>query len=337
VLIISIRKFAAADVERLRARGVDYVYAGNERLDPHGVTSDDLAAGIFALPTEVRQAAVGLVFDCFHVTKKLLDACPNVRWVHHPGAGVNTGEFWTDWELLRRREVVVTTAKIHAIPISEMIVAYVLALAKHLPRYDERKRRRVYRQEEPLSTTILNGQTALILGTGHIGTETARKLKLAFGMKTIGVNSDGHPVEYFDETGDLSSLDAALPRADYVICTSVLVEATRNSINADRITRMKPSAYVINPSRGGLVNEADLAAALRAGRIAGAALDSFEVEPLPSDSPLWSLDNVIITPHVSGRRPDYDTAVMDRLLANLDHFRAGRTDLMTGVANTKRY
>ena len=337
MLFISIRKFADADVARLTAMGVDYVYAGNPNLDPHGVTSDQFAAGIYALPAEVRQAAVGLVFDCFHVTARLLDACPNVRWVHHPGAGVNTGELWTDWELLRQRDVVVTTAKIHGTPISEMIVAYVLALAKHLPRYHERQRQHIYRDSERIRNAILAGQTAVILGTGNVGAGAARKLKLAFDMTTIGINSDGRPVEYFDETYPLAGLDAVLPRADYVICTSVLVPATRNVINAERLALMQPSAYVINPSRGGLIVEPALIEALRTRRIAGAALDTFAVEPLPKDSPLWDMDNVIITPHVSGGRPDYDSAVMDRLLANVDHFRAGRRDLMAGVANTKQY
>ena len=85
------------------------------------------------------------------------------------------------------------------------------------------------------------------------------------------------------------------------------------------------SAFLINPSRGSLIVEEDLIAALKAGRIAGAALDSYEVEPLPADSPLWELDNVILTPHVSGGRPGYNTAVIDKLLANLDYFRAGQS------------
>jgi phosphoglycerate dehydrogenase-like enzyme len=156
-------------------------------------------------------------------------------------------------------------------------------------------------------------------------------------MTTIGVNSDGRPVEYFDVTCTLDGLDAVLPRADFVICTSVLVKATRNMIDAARIKLMKPTAFIINPSRGGLIVEDDLIAALKERRIAGAGLDTFAVEPLPASSPLWDLDNVIITPHVSGGRPDYNSAVIDRLLENLEHFRAGRRDLMTGVANTKQY
>ncbi|MBN1402256.1 MAG: D-2-hydroxyacid dehydrogenase, partial [Anaerolineae bacterium] len=299
--------------------------------------SDEYAAGIYALPEAVRHGARVLIMPCFHVTPRLLEACSNVGWVHHPGAGVNSGPFWTDWEMLERRHVVVTTAKIHAIPISEMIVTFMLMLSKHMPRYHERQERRIYHNEEHLRAIIMDGRTALILGTGHVGSETARKLKLAFHMTTIGINSDGRPVLFFDETYTLAGLDSVLPRADYLICTSVLVEDTLGMINAKRIALMKPSAFVINPSRGGLLVEQDLIEALAAHRIAGAGLDTYEVEPLSEDSPLWGLDNVILTPHISGGRPDYNTAVMDRLLANLDAFSRGRVDRMTEVANTKRY
>jgi phosphoglycerate dehydrogenase-like enzyme len=232
---------------------------------------------------------------------------------------------------------VVTTAKIHAVPISEWIVAAMLALAKNLKRHAERQKAHVYHDEERLPSLILEGKTALVIGTGHVGAEVGRKLKLGFNMVTVGINSDGRLVEYFDEMHTLADLDDLLPQADFVITTSVLVEATRGMIDARRLALMKATAYVINPSRGSLIVERDLITALRARRIAGAGLDTFEVEPLPADSPLWDLDNVILTPHCSGGRPDYQTAVMDRLLANLEAFRARRRDLMVEVANVKRY
>ena len=149
-----------------------------------------------------------------------------------------------------------------------MIVAYVLALSKHLPQFHDRQRRHVYRGDEAdarLPNLIIDGMTALILGTGNVGAETARKLKTAFRMTTIGINSDGRPVEHFDETYTLVGLDAVLRRADFVIATSVLVEATRNVMSRARIALMKPSAFLINPSRGGLIDEPALIEALRGG------------------------------------------------------------------------
>jgi phosphoglycerate dehydrogenase-like enzyme len=336
MLVLSTQRFPAADVARLEAAGCTYRYVPPGG-DPHGASSEQFHAGIYALEQAVRGEAAVLVTPCFHVTPHLLDALPALQWVHHPGAGVNSGSFWTQWDLLDAHHIVVTTAKIHAAPISEWIVAVMLALAKNLKRHAERQRAHIYHDEEHLPSLILEGKTALVIGAGHVGAETGRKLKLAFGMRTLGVNSDGRPVPYFDETHTLAALDELLPRADFVICTSVLVEDTRGMIDARRLALMRPSAYIINPSRGSLIVEEDLIAALQARRIAGAGLDTFEVEPLSADSPLWDLQNVVLTPHCSGGRPDYATAVMDRLLANLDAFRAGRRDQMSEVANIKRY
>lgn len=337
MIVLSTQHFGPDDVARLEAAGCEYYYVAPGG-DPHGASSEQYHAGLYALPEAIRQQAQVLVTPSFHVTERLLEALPALQWVHHPGAGVNSGPFWTQWDLLDARGIVVTTAKIHAIPISEWIVATMLALAKNLPRHHERQKRHIYHEDGVhLPNVLLEGKTALIIGTGHVGTETGRKLKLAFGMTTLGVNSDGRPVEYFDETLTLQALDAQLPRADFVICTSVLVEATRGMIDARRLALMKPTAYIINPSRGGLIVERDLVEALRARRIAGAALDTFEVEPLPANGPLWGLDNVVITPHCSGGRPDYQTAVLERLLANMDAFRSGHRERMIEVANTKRY
>lgn len=336
MLVLSTQRFGRDDIARLEATGCAYRYV-EPGGDPHGASSEVFHAGLYALPEKVRREVEALVTPCFHITPRLLEALPNLRWVHHPGAGVNSGEFWTQWELLDAHGVVVTTAKIHAVPISEWIVAAMLALAKNLKRHAERQKAHVYHDEERLPSLILEGKTALVIGTGHVGAEVGRKLKLGFNMVTVGINSDGRPVEHFDEMHTLADLDDLLPQADFVITTSVLVEATRGMIDARRLALMKATAYVINPSRGSLIVERDLIAALRARRIAGAGLDTFEVEPLPADSPLWDLDNVILTPHCSGGRPDYQTAVMDRLLANLEAFRARRRDLMVEVANVKRY
>jgi len=334
--VLSTQQFGPEDIARLEAAGCTYTYI-EPGGDPHTAPSDIFHANVFMLPEEIRQEVRIIVTPSFHVTARLLEALPNLQWVHHPGAGVNSGEFWTQWDMLEARHIVVTTAKIHAIPISEWILTAMLALSKHFKRYVERQKAHIYHNEERLPNILMDGKTALIIGTGHVGAETGRKLKLAFHMYTIGVNSDGRPVEYFDETHTLSALDDLLPRADYVICTTALVESTRGMIHAARLQCMKPTAFLINPSRGGLIVEKDLIQALRERRIAGAALDTFEVEPLPDDSPLWDLDNVIVTPHCSGGRPDYQTAVMDCLLANLEAFRANRRDLMDQVANIKRY
>lgn len=337
MLFLSTVAFDAEDEARLEAAGHELLYVGTEGGDPHGMTSDDFHAALYALPEAERRRAVGLITPCFHVTSRLLTECPNIRWVHHPGAGVNSGDFWTDWDLLAEREVVVTTAKIHAGPISEWVLAMILALSKHLPCYLARQQGHIYRDSERLPLMPLEGKAALIVGAGNVGREVGRKLKCAFGMQMLGINSDGRPLEHFDRVGVLSVLSEWVSMADFIITTAVLVETTRGMINAEVLANARPTAYVVNPSRGSLIVERDLIEALQSGKIAGAALDTFEHEPLGPDSPLWDMPNVIITPHVSGGRPDYNTAVMERLLENLSAFEAGEIGRMHQVANFRRY
>ena len=157
-------------------------------------------------------------------------------------------------------------------------------------------------------------------------------------MRTVGINSDGHAVEDFDETHPLSALDDLLPGADFVILTLTLTEKTQFIISRANLPRMKPSAYLINISRGDLIAEDDLVDALRKRTIAGAALDVFHHEPLPKDSPLWDLDNVLLTPHAScmGVR-EHGKHLVDRLLRNFEHFKGGDYNRMDEVANEKRY
>lgn len=337
MIFLSTQAFDEADVARLEALGHELILADTGGGDPHGMSSDEYSAGLYALPEAVREAAVGIIMPSFHVTERLLEACPSVRWIHHPGAGVNSGTFWTRWEMLDDRGVLVTTAKIHAVPISEWIVATMMMLAKGMPQYHERQKKHLYRGGERPRSLIVEGRTALIVGPGHVGQETARKLKTAFHMTVLGINSDGRALTHFDAVGTLGDLPEMAALADFVITTAVLVEETEGMIGAEVLDRMKPTAFLINPSRGGLIDETALIEALREERIGGAALDTFEHEPLDADSPLWDMEQVIITPHVSGGRPDYNTAVMDRLLANLPLFEQGRYGDMIEVANVKRY
>ena len=165
--------------------------------------------------------------------------------------------------------------------------------------------------------------TALILGVGGIGTEAAR-LCHAFGMRVIGV--DGRrddPPPGVDELHRPEHLDALLPRADFVIMTIPHTPATEGLMNRERLRRMKPTAFLINIGRGMTVRLDDLVAALHAGEIAGAALDVFEIEPLPADHPLWTAPNVLITPHTAGYGPYLDDRRLDILLDNCRRFAAG--------------
>ncbi|MFN3854564.1 MAG: D-2-hydroxyacid dehydrogenase [Phreatobacter sp.] len=169
----------------------------------------------------------------------------------------------------------------------------------------------------------LAGKTLLIVGLGGIGARLARFAR-AFDMTVIGLKRDiSAPMDAVDRLVGPAALDAALAEADIVALTCPLTPQTEGLINASRLAAMKPSALLVNCARGRVVDEAALVEALRSGRIAGAALDVTVEEPLPEASPLWSMANVIITPHTGGETADYERRVVDLLLDNLGRLARG--------------
>ena len=185
-------------------------------------------------------------------------------------------------------------------------------------------RREYLRRPQDTGVVHLPEATALILGVGGIGTEAAR-LCHAFGMRVIGV--DGRrtdPVPGMAELHAPEHLGALLPQADFVIMTIPHTPATEGLMNRERLRRMKPSAFLINIGRGMTVRLDDLVDALHANEIAGAALDGFEIEPLPADHPLWTTPNVLIPPHTAGYGPYLDDRRLDILLDNCRRFAAGK-------------
>ena len=228
-----------------------------------------------------------------------LRAARKLRWIHSPAAAVHAlmlPEVVTG-------DIVVTNARdVHGPVVAEHVIALVLALAKRLPsafRYQQRSlwaQGQIWR-ELPHPREIA-GATLGLVGVGSIGLETAKRAD-GLGMKVIAVR------EHADEVTDPSvtkvfgpgGLDEMLQGSDYIVLAAPLTPRTRALINHERLRQMKIDAYLINVSRGALVDQAALLDALRQRRIAGAALDVFEQEPLPPDSPLWKTENVVITPH----------------------------------------
>ena len=241
----------------------------------------------------------------------VLDILPdatNVRWIHTLAAGVDQLPF----DLLRPLDIVVTNSRgLYADALAEFVIGAMLFFAKDL-------RRTVRNQEakrwEPYTVTRLEGQTAGVVGYGGIGQAVARRAQ-ALGMNVIATRRQR-------ELGD-PSIDDVIAESDYVVLSAPLTPSTYRLMNADRIASMKPSAVLINVSRGALVEEAALVAALQANRIKGAALDVFEVEPLPVDHPLWSLDNVLLSPHTADHTSDSHDRAMTFFLENLARFERG--------------
>lgn len=246
------------------------------------------------------------------------DAAGALRWIHWCGAGVDAALF----EALVASPVLLTNARgVFDAAMAEYTLGLVLAMAKQLPRTLELQRER--RWQHRLTETIA-GRRALVVGAGSIGRAIARQLRAA-GLRVDGVARSGRAADPdFDTLHGQAELDAQLPGADYVILITPLTPATRGLFDAARIARMAAHARFINLGRGALVEEDALIEALAGARLAGAALDVFASEPLPGDSPLWTLPNVIVSPHMSGDFIGSKPALAERFFANLSRYEAGQ-------------
>ncbi len=182
--------------------------------------------------------------------------------------------------------------------ISEYIVGAVLSLYRKFFGYRDLQKEKKWLDLG--SERTIFGERALILGCGNIGSLTAKKLQ-AFGADVVGIRKNPRKTEFFSEVYGMERLEEQLGKADLIICCLPDTPLTRNLFNEQRIVAIKPSALLVNVGRGSLIDENAIAKALKAGRLFGAVLDVFGKEPLPESSPLWSLPNVFITPHISGK------------------------------------
>lgn len=245
------------------------------------------------------------------------DSATDLRWIQWAGAGVDTLLFPN----LVESDVMVTNMRgIFDRPMAEYALGLVLALAKGFPETlnAQRERRWAFRLTERIE-----GSNALVVGVGSIGRVIARFLRSA-GMNVHGVGRTargGDPD--FGRVHGIADLDRLLAEADYVVLITPLTAETRGLFGAAEFAAMKPTARFINIGRGALVDETALVEALTRGAIAGAGLDVYETEPLPEDSPFWSLDNVILSPHMSGDYKGCHTHMAEVFLDNFHRYRAG--------------
>lgn len=259
-----------------------------------------------------------------------IDKAPQLKWIHVMSAGVDLLPF----DQLKNRRIIVTNVRgIHVIQMAEYTFAALLQITRRMRELAEAEREK--RWEKRLRVTELWGQTLGIVGVGAIGQEIVRRAKV-FGMHTIGVNTDGRAVDDVDEVYATKDLKQALQASDFVVLTVPLVPSTRHLIDREALNAMKASAYLINIARGPVVDEQALIDALRQKRIAGAVLDVFNKEPLPKDHPFWTMDNVTITPHISGLSPMYMTRAVDVFIENLRHYSNGEIMKMRNVVDLER-
>jgi phosphoglycerate dehydrogenase-like enzyme len=227
-----------------------------------------------------------------------------------------------------RPEVLITSARgIHGPPMREQVVYMMMAVSRDAVRQAEDHQHRIW-QRRLWST--LHGKTAVVVGTGVVGAAIGELLK-AFGMSVTGVSRTPRTTAGFDAILPVERLPEAAARADYLI--NILPASAENTglFDAGVFAAMKPSAYYISAGRGQTVDEAALVAALREHRIAGAALDVFQSEPLPPDSPFWALPNVFITPHVGGYIVEYEESILPLIVDNMRLFLAGKPGEMQNI------
>ena len=239
-------------------------------------------------------------------------------WVHIASAGVDRLLF----PALVDGDTVVTNSRgIFDEPIAEYVLGLVLTFAKDLHTTVRLQAERRWRHRE---TERITGARALVVGTGPIGRAIARRLAAA-GLAVIGAGRTARDADPdFGAVLPMERLDGALAGADYVVLAAPLTPQTRGMIDAAALDRMRPSARLVNVGRGALVAEPDLVKALRDGRIAGAALDVFEDEPLPPSSPLWEMPNVVVSPHMSGDVVGWRDELVRLFTDNLGRYTSGR-------------
>lgn len=247
----------------------------------------------------------------------LLGVARNLRWIHASSAGV---EHLLDRDLQQRELIVTNSAGVYAIPIAEWVIFALLLIVKRGPDLLTMQRERRWHGAPELDE--LGGKTLTILGAGGIGVEVAKRAA-AFDMRIWGINRTGRHIPHVERVISGDAWRAALRETDFLVIATPLTPATRRLIGARELAMLPAHAWLINVARGAIVDEAALIDALRARRIGGAALDVFETEPLPPDSPFWSLPNVLIWPHHSGSSPRADDRMLDLFIENVRRFIRG--------------
>ncbi len=306
--------------DRIRQRwpAMHVVHLTDPRRLAEEVAGADIYVGFWIQPETFRQA------------RKL-------RWVHATAAGVSQ-LLYPDFVA---SDVVLTNARgVNAAPIGDHTMAVILAFSRRLSGAWRHQRARRWAQQEIWDEspppTELEGQRLLLVGLGSLGRAIAVRAR-GFGMRITAVTRSGAGPEGFaDRVLAASRLDEAIPEADFLVLAAPETAETSHLIDARRLALMKPGAYLVNVARGALVDESALAAALAAGQLAGAALDVVEREPLAPESPLWDMENVLITPHVANASSELWNRQWEILGENLERWFAGK-ELLNQVDKKRGY
>jgi phosphoglycerate dehydrogenase-like enzyme len=263
---------------------------------------------------------------------EMFEPTPKLRWLQSWSAGINSMPL----DKMESLGVILTSANgVHAYPISETIFALMLGLTRKIHTYVRNQTLKTW-HHSGLNLEI-HGKTIGIIGVGAIGKETA-KIAKAFGMNVLGVRHSERQEEFVDRMYRSHQLNEILPQCDYVVVTLPLTVETHHLFGKQQFELMKKTAFFINIGRGPIVDEEALITALNGEQIAGAGLDVFEKEPLEKNSPLWDMENVIVSPHTAGATEHYaERVIEDIFIPNLKLYIKGQSPNINLVDFKKGY
>ncbi len=288
-------------------------------LCDHSGVPRDLSAAQLDLWAQLReQADVSFDFD-WQSPGEMPENCPQLRWVQGTSAGI--GGFLERTGLADSELVFTTAAGVHGTPLAEFALYGLLHFAKRMPTLARRQRQQHWERH---TSGVLAGTTAVVVGLGGVGREVCRLLAAA-GLTVYGC---GRPGRTYDVPGvsmytDSGRLQEVLPDASALVLACPLTDQTRGLIGAGELAALPAGAIVVNVSRGAVIDEPALVSALTAGHLGGACLDAFAVEPLPLTSPLWAMDNVVVSPHSAATVAAENRLLVDLFIDNLQRWLAG--------------
>ncbi|GKU82790.1 D-2-hydroxyacid dehydrogenase [Niallia sp. NCCP-28] len=305
------------------------IYARNTIPEKYVQKINELGATVFIEPWIYGEKEPAVSYDLtlcnivltlgLHDSLTILESAPNIQWVQSLSVGLD--------QLLHQKtiehDLIITNTKgCTSIPIAEHTIAMITSLARGIPNM-------IYNQQakswEETNITELAGATVGIIGYGEIGKEIAKRIK-GLELRVIGCRKRAQPLDQndpADEVVSLEEIDRVLTEADFLVLALPSTKETLHLINEEKINKMKPTSYLINVGRGNTIVETDLIHALKTKKIRGAALDVFEVEPLPEDHSFWTLDNCLISPHTAYYSPKTIERYMDIFLENIIRFKKG--------------
>lgn len=268
----------------------------------------------FAADIKTCEALVGWRFP----TEGLAECAPELRWIHVIGAGI---EHLRPLTWLPDRIILTNNSGVHVPKATEFAIMAILMLNNRVPLYVTNMRKGQWQKS---FTSLVEGKTLTVIGVGHIGGEVARRAK-RMKMRVLGVRRSRRPHRYVDEMYAPGDLPKVLPRTDFLFISAPLTDETSGLIGRRELDLLGPEAGVINMGRAGIVDYEALGEKLNRAELSGAVLDVFDSEPLPPESPLWNIPNLVITPHVSADDPErYAVLSLDLILDNVRRYLANR-------------